>query len=46
MVGKLKESKMESILIEIRAAEGGDDAKQLVCEQAAVYKKRAARECL
>ena len=28
---------MESVLIEIRAAEGGDDAKLLVREQAAIY---------
>lgn len=32
--------------IEIRAAEGGDDAKLLVVEQAAVYAKACKRNCL
>lgn len=34
---------MESVILEIRAAEGGDDAKSLVREQLAVYNKTAAR---
>ena len=34
---------MESVLIEIRAAEGGDDAKLLVLEQLAVYVRVAQR---
>lgn len=37
---------MSTILIEIRAAEGGDDAKTLVHEQFAVYAKMGARRCL
>ncbi len=36
----------ETMIIEIRAAEGGDDAKLLVYEQLAVYAKLAAREHL
>lgn len=36
----------ENLIIEIRAAEGGDDAKSLVHEQFAVYQKLAAREHL
>lgn len=35
-----------SILIEIRAAEGGDDAKLLVVEQYKIYCKYMDRECL
>lgn len=35
-----------SIIVEIRAAEGGEDAKLLVAEQYAIYGKLAARECL
>lgn len=37
---------MESVVIEIRAAEGGDDAKLLVQDHAATYAKVAGRECL
>ena len=37
---------MGSLLIEIRAAEGGDDAKLLVADQAAVYQKFCKRHCL
>lgn len=32
---------MESIIVEIRAAEGGQDAKLLVLDQLAVYVKAA-----
>jgi len=32
-----------SLIIEIRAAEGGDDAKTLVKEQVAIYAKLAIR---
>ncbi len=32
-----------SIVVEIRAAEGGDDAKSLVEEQLAIYARRAVR---
>lgn len=35
-----------SIIIEIRAAEGGDDAKLLVKEQAAIYLRLGGRRCL
>lgn len=34
------------IVVEIRAAEGGDDAKQIVLEQVAIYEKRALRRRL
>ncbi len=34
------------VIIEVRAAEGGADARSLVSEQAAVYVKRAQRKCL
>ncbi len=34
------------IALEIRAAEGGDDAKLLVEDQAAIYLRRAHRRCL
>ena len=37
---------MQSVIVEIRAAEGGDDAKDLVREQAAVYAALARRRCL
>lgn len=36
----------DTLIVEIRAAEGGDDAKQLVHEQFDVYQKLAAREHL
>jgi len=35
-----------SIVVEIRAAEGGDDAKLLVEEQFTIYARRAARSGL
>lgn len=37
---------METIIIEIRAAEGGDDAKLLVKEQLRAYHAAAARRGL
>ena len=37
---------MEAVLVEIRAGEGGDDAKLLVHDQAAIYSKAARRGCL
>jgi protein subunit release factor A len=37
---------MPSVIIEIRAAEGGADAKTLVHEQFAVYAKMGARRFL
>jgi len=36
----------KSVIIEIRAAEGGDDAKSLVIEQLGIYKKVASRRGL
>ena len=37
---------MESVIVEIRAAEGGEDAKLLVAEQYAIYGKMGVRRCL
>jgi protein subunit release factor A len=37
---------MRSIIIEIRAAEGGDDSKLLVKDQYNIYQRMAAKECL
>lgn len=37
---------METIIIEIRSAEGGDDAKSLVREQCGVFVARAHRKFL
>jgi len=37
---------MAGVLIEIRAAEGGNDAKLLVREQASVYQAACKRHCL
>ena len=37
---------MEKVIVEIRAAEGGQDAKSLVEEQFGVYAKLATREHL
>lgn len=34
------------MIVEIRAAEGGDDAKLLVEEQFSIYCKLAAKRCL
>lgn len=34
---------MRSVIVEIRAAEGGDDAKLLVREQFEVYRKAGSR---
>ena len=35
-----------NVFIELRAAEGGDDAKQLVREHYRIYEKLIVRECL
>lgn len=37
---------MQAISVEIRAAEGGDDAKLLVQDQAAIYQRFCKRHCL
>jgi protein subunit release factor A len=36
-------SRKTAVIVEIRAAEGGDDAKAIVDEQLAIYMRRAAR---
>ena len=36
----------ESIIVELRAAEGGDDAKLLIQDQLGVYSKYCQRRCL
>ncbi len=43
---KKEKREMSSVIIEIRAAEGGLDAKDLVREQAAIYLRYASRRCL
>jgi len=37
---------MSTVIVEIRGAEGGDDAKSLVLEQFAVYCRMGARRFL
>lgn len=37
---------MSSVLVEIRAAEGGDDSKLLVRDQMAIYCHAAKKHCL
>lgn len=37
---------MESVIVEIRAAEGGLDARLLVEEQFVIYAKMGVRRCL
>ena len=37
---------MKSLIVEIRAAEGGADAKLLVEDQLVIYRKMATKECL
>ncbi len=41
-----KQIAMETIILEIRAAEGGADARLLVYEQLAIYQRFAVREHL
>jgi len=36
----------QNLIVELRAAEGGDDAKALVASQVAIYLKLAGRRCL
>ena len=43
---KIKEMKMETVIVQIRAAEGGDDAKDLVNTMLGIYTKACARYCL
>jgi hypothetical protein len=45
-VERMKGSVMTSLIVEIRAAEGGDDAKLLVVEQARIYLRLAGRRLL
>lgn len=35
-----------NVIVEIRAAEGGDDSKLLVKDQVGIYTKLAQRHCL
>ena len=42
----LSYNQVMNTIIEIRAAEGGDDAKQLVLEQARIYEKLCSRNGL
>ncbi len=42
----VEDSVMNDLLIEVRAAEGGDDAKALVSTQVAIYLKLATRRSL
>ena len=37
---------MTDLIIEVRAAEGGDDAKALVSQQVAIYARLATRRSL
>jgi protein subunit release factor A len=37
---------MQTVIVEVRAAEGGDDAKDLVKEQFTIYTKMGARRGL
>ena len=37
---------METILVEIRSAEGGDDAKGLILEQLSIYKNFCSKRRL
>jgi protein subunit release factor A len=36
----------ESVIVEVRGAEGGDDAKQIVLEQVKIYLRLCARRTL
>ncbi len=46
IIGEKEGAIMDAVIIEIRAAEGGDDAKLLVQEQMAIYLKLAGRRSL
>jgi len=37
---------MDSVIVEIRAAEGGEDARLLCVEQFNIYAKMGVRRCL
>lgn len=39
-------NKIEQVIVEIRSAEGGEDAKLLVKDMLSAYSKAAQRECL
>lgn len=39
----MSSSRETAVIVEIRAAEGGDDAKTIVDEQLGIYVRRAAR---
>lgn len=40
------DNKKDAVIVEIRSAEGGDDAKSLVYEQLKAYYRAAERRCL
>ncbi len=42
----MTETQIETVFVEIRAAEGGDDAKLLVREQRKIYARLCARRRL
>lgn len=42
----MQKNTQESVIIEVRAAEGGLDSKLLVRDQVGIYVKWAARNCL
>ena len=42
----VQEVAMQAVIVEIRAAEGGDDAKALVKEQMAIYRAMGERRGL
>lgn len=41
-----RSSSADSVIVEVRAAEGGDDAKQLVIEQVKIYLRLCGRRSL
>lgn len=41
-----RDTGMSNLILEVRAAEGGDDAKSLVALQVAIYLKLAGRRSL
>lgn len=45
-VERRKRGSVMGVIVEIRAAEGGDDAKELVVEQLRIYEKYALRRRL
>ena len=46
LLGRRQVMKNEQLIIEVRAAEGGDDAKALVAKQVKIYVRLADRRSL